>query len=52
MSPVPHRGKRNQSTYISFVAEKIAEVKNLTKEEVLTTANNNAFKLFNIDANL
>jgi len=52
MSPVPMRGKRNQSTYISFVAEKIAEVKNLTKEEVLATANNNAFKLFNIDANL
>ena len=51
MSPVPMRGKRNQSTYISFVAEKIAEVKNLTKEEVLATANNNAFKLFNIDAN-
>ncbi len=48
MSPVPMRGKRNQSTYISFVAEKIAEVKNLTKEEILTTANNNAFKLFNI----
>ena len=52
MSPVPMRGKRNQSTYISYVAEKIAEVKNLTKEEVLATANNNAFKLFNIDANL
>ena len=49
MSPVPMRGKRNQSTYISYVAEKIAEVKNLTKEEVLATANNNAFKLFNIN---
>ena len=48
MSPVPMRGKRNQSTYISFVAEKIAEVKNLTKEEVLASANNNAFTLFNI----
>jgi TatD DNase family protein len=48
MSPVPYRGKRNQSTYISFVAEKIAEVKNLTKEEVLASANNNAFTLFNI----
>lgn len=48
MSPVPMRGKRNQSTYISYVAEKIAEVKNLTKEEVLTTANKNAFTLFNI----
>ena len=50
MSPVPMRGKRNQSTYISFVAEKIAEVKNLTKEEVLTTANNTAFKLFGINS--
>lgn len=49
MSPVPMRGKRNQSTYISYVAEKIAEVKILTKEEVLTAANNNAFKLFNIN---
>ena len=48
MSPVPYRGKRNQSTYISFVAEKIAEVKNLTKKEVLTTANNNACELFKI----
>ena len=46
MTPVPFRGKRNQSTYISYVAEKIAEVKNLTKEEVLTAANNNAHKLF------
>ena len=48
MSPVPMRGKRNQSTYISYVAEKIAEVKNLTKEEVLTSANNNACELFRI----
>ena len=29
MSPVPMRGKRNQSTYISFVAEKIAEFRKL-----------------------
>ncbi|MBE6751079.1 MAG: TatD family deoxyribonuclease [Ruminococcaceae bacterium] len=49
MTPVPYRGKRNQSTYISFVAEKIAEVKNLKKEEILTTANKNASKLFNIN---
>lgn len=46
MTPVPFRGKRNQSTYISYVAEKIAEVKSLTKEEILTAANNNAHKLF------
>jgi TatD DNase family protein len=48
MTPVPFRGKRNQSTYISYVAEKIAEVKNLTKEEILTAANNNARNLFGV----
>lgn len=52
MTPVPHRGKRNQSTYISFVAEKIAVVKNISKEEVLTTANKNAFNLFGIQHNI
>jgi TatD DNase family protein len=48
LTPVPFRGKRNQSTYISYVAEKIAEVKNLTKEEILTAANNNARNLFGV----
>ncbi|MBR2876302.1 MAG: TatD family hydrolase [Clostridia bacterium] len=50
MSPVPYRGKRNQSTYISFIAEKIAEARNLSKEEILAAANENAFRLFNISS--
>ena len=46
LSPVPMRGKRNESSYLKFIAEKIAEVKNISLEEVdlITTAN--AEKIF------
>src|SRR3989338_7577283 len=35
LSPVPHRGKRNESSYLNFVAEKIAEIRGVSSEEVL-----------------
>ncbi len=41
LTPVPFRGKRNESSYIKYVAEKLAEVKGVSTEEVarITTAN-------------
>ena len=41
LTPVPFRGKRNESSYIKIIAEKLAEVKNISLEEVaaITTAN-------------
>ncbi|MGE0635052.1 MAG: TatD family hydrolase [Bacteroidia bacterium] len=41
LTPVPHRGKRNESLYITLVAQKLAEIKNISVEEVgeITTAN-------------
>ena len=41
LSPVPHRGKRNESSYLSLVAARLAEVKGVPVEEVarVTTAN-------------
>ncbi|TMI65778.1 MAG: TatD family deoxyribonuclease [Bacteroidetes bacterium] len=41
LTPVPFRGKRNEPAYIKYVAEKLAEVKNISLEEVaaITTAN-------------
>ena len=48
MTPVPFRGKRNNSTLIPFTAEKIAEVRNTTAQEILTLTKNNAKELFNI----
>lgn len=46
LTPVPFRGKRNESSYVKYVAHKIAEVKNIPVEEVgrITTAN--AKKIF------
>ncbi|GJQ62577.1 MAG: radical SAM protein [Melioribacteraceae bacterium] len=48
MTPVPHRGKRNEPAYVKLVAEKIAEVQNLTVEDVARTTSYNVFKLFGI----
>ncbi len=45
LTPVPHRGERNDSSYVRFVAEKIAEIKDLPPEEVekATWENGRAF---------
>jgi len=48
LTPVPHRGKRNESSYIKIIAQKIAELKNIAFEEVETTTTGNALKLFNL----
>lgn len=45
LAPEPYRGKRNQSEYIYYVADKLAELKNLSREKVLETTNKNA-KIF------
>jgi TatD DNase family protein len=46
LTPVPFRGKRNESSYIKYVAQKLAEVQHIPAEEVgrITTAN--AQKIF------
>lgn len=45
LAPEPFRGQRNNSGYISYVAEKIAEIKGISPEEVIkiTTANADSF---------
>ncbi|MDO8575002.1 MAG: TatD family hydrolase [bacterium] len=47
-APAPHRGRRNEPTYVEFVARKIAEWKRLSFEEVAEKTAENAQKLFNI----
>ena len=46
LSPVPFRGKRNESSYITYVAQKIAEVKNISVAEVAEVTTRNADKVF------
>ena len=48
LSPVPFRGKRNESKYILYIAKKIAEIKNISLKEVADQTTANAKRLFNI----
>jgi TatD DNase family protein len=48
MTPVPHRGKRNEPAYVKLVAEKIAEVRHLSINDVARVTSYNAFKMFGI----
>lgn len=48
MAPVPHRGKRNNSSYTLHVAEKVAEIKNMTVEDVIRICNSNADSFFGL----
>lgn len=50
LTPTPYRGKRNEPSYVKHVAEKIAEIKGLSLEEVGQQTFNNACNLFNISA--
>ena len=49
LTPEPFRGKRNDSSYISYTAGKIAEIKGTTVEEIARITTANAKRLFNID---
>ena len=48
LTPVPFRGKRNDSTMLKYVVEKIAEVKNLSPDETERITNENGRRLFGI----
>ncbi|WHH57058.1 TatD family hydrolase [Petroclostridium sp. X23] len=48
LTPVPHRGKRNDSTYMRYTAERIAELKGIRVEEVAEKTTENAKRLFRI----
>lgn len=47
LAPVPHRGKRNDSSLIPFIAEKIATLLDMDAQELLNITNENAKKLYN-----
>ena len=48
LTPVPHRGERNESSYIPIIAAFLAEVKGISADEVARTTTDNAIKLFNL----
>lgn len=48
LTPVPHRSERNEPAYVKYVAEKIAEVKGMSLEQVAKQTTQNARQLFGI----
>jgi TatD DNase family protein len=48
LPPVPYRGQRNESSYIPLIAEKIAELKQVSVEEVAVSTTRNAVSLFRL----
>ena len=48
LAPVPFRGKRNESSYIIYVVEKLSELYKLPKEQIASVTTNNAKKMFSL----
>jgi len=48
LAPVPHRGKRNEPSYIPLVAERIASLRELSIDDVQSRTNRNANRLFTL----
>ena len=48
MAPEPFRGRRNDSRYVKYVAEKMAEVKGIELEQLCEITYQNGLKFFNI----
>ncbi len=46
LTPVPFRGKRNESSYLKYIIEKLAEIKKVSAEEVASVTTANAQKIF------
>lgn len=51
MAPEPHRGERNFSGYVEFVARKMAEIKGVTFEEIARITTENGLRFYGIEKN-
>ena len=49
LSPAPFRGKRNESSYIMYVIDKLSEIYNLKSEEIIYQTSLNANDVFNFN---
>jgi TatD DNase family protein len=48
LAPVPHRGKRNESSYICLINKKLADIFNISEEKMAEITYSNSVKLFNL----
>ena len=52
LTPVPHRGKRNEPAFVAYIADKIAEIHGITREQVAEITARNAARLFGWEADV
>jgi TatD DNase family protein len=48
LAPAPHRGKRNEPSYIAIIAEKLSSIQGVSLDEVASVTTKNAFELFGV----
>ena len=48
LAPTPFRGKRNESSYLSIIIDKLTDVYEIPAEKIIKITTNNAFELFKI----
>ncbi len=48
LTPVPYRGKRNEPLYVKYIAQKIAEIREVSEEEIAALTTRNARRFFKI----
>ena len=46
LAPVPNRGKKNEPSFIDFTAQKLADIKSISKSDLINLTTNNFNKLF------
>ena len=46
LAPVPNRGKKNEPSFINFTAQKLADIRNISKSDIITSTTDNFNKLF------
>jgi TatD DNase family protein len=47
LTPAPFRGKRNQPAYVKIIAQKVAEIKGRSYDEICSVTSSNAYNIFN-----
>ena len=48
LAPIPFRGKRNESSYLTYIVKKLAEIYNLSENEIINQTTKNAKEIFSI----
>lgn len=49
LAPTPYRGKRNDSSYLIHIIDRLSDIYNIDRDQIADVTTNNAIKLFNLD---